>query len=68
MSTTSRITLADPVMQIARRHATAAGLTIDQWITVLIHAADAPWPDEGMDDMGFPSPRIPTDDTVPKTA
>lgn len=61
MGTTDTISITPTAMEIAARHATVAGMSVDRWVDLLIQSQDVPWPDEGMDDMGFPSPRIPTD-------
>lgn len=51
------INLTDTAYDTALTHAALAGVSVGCWIELLIWAHDAPLPDDGMDDMGFPSPR-----------
>lgn len=60
MLTTHHIRLTERGMEIAARHATAAGVGIEEWVDKLIAAQDIPDATELFDDMGFPSPRIPS--------
>lgn len=50
------ITLDDATLATAAERAALLGMSTERWVTLLVEAAATPWPEDGMDDMGFPSP------------
>lgn len=50
------IDLDDATLATAVERAALVGMPAERWITLLIEAAASPLPEDGMDDMGFPSP------------